>query len=583
MNIIRLPLFVLTTGLMLLFTACGGGGAKVSSVSISPKPNSMKVGEVANLTATVDGTNLEDKSVTWSSSSGFASVSNGAVTAIATGQVTITATSNADKSKADSVTVNIQDDPAGANPTATTVTINSKPSNLKVNETVALTALVEGTNTPPQTVSWSSSDPSVASVNAAGELKGLKAGDTVISATSTFNTSAKGAFNLTVVTSEVPVLKISSSDGTKITAGGGSLTLIAVKPEGSDSVSWSLGGSALGSLSSTTGDSVTYTPPATGSGRDTITARAGDLTTDLTITIETPPNNPSASRINGTIEDWTKTIPVLFTAVTNQSETLANDRVSSDKLIDMTFNTPTKLADLDGSFDVDICTASNELRSSPATLEGAIVYDITGIEETSNPSTVTLTQRSFVANVPPLDSQGFIFRVYSRDAGRITGNCNNPETGLRLEFDVDLVAGWNLVEAIYSAGNREFNVRATPTLAASMKLEAETLSPPTPTPTPTPIPTPNLSPYAYLNATVAPGFNQVFIDASYSYDPDGSITYWSLDMGDGNVLTSSTYGNIYNIYDFSYYYAVTGNYSVTLTVCDDDNECAYAYTTAYAY
>jgi Right handed beta helix region/Bacterial Ig-like domain (group 2) len=115
MKVIRLPLFVLTAGLMLLLTACPGGGTEikpiVNSVALSQKPNSMKVGEVINLTATVDGTNLSDKSVSWSSdNTSFASVSRGTVTGVAKGQVTITATSNSDKSKSDSVTMNITQD-----------------------------------------------------------------------------------------------------------------------------------------------------------------------------------------------------------------------------------------------------------------------------------------------------------------------------------------------------------------------------------------------------------------------------------------------------------------------------------------
>jgi PKD domain/Bacterial Ig-like domain (group 2) len=475
--------------------------------------------------------------------------------------------------------------PPAPTATVTAVIITSKQSTLKVNEVVTLSALVEGTNTPPQSVSWWSSDPKVASVSATGELKALASGSAVISATSTFNTTVKGAFNLSVTAETPPAFKVTSSAGNKVRAGDGPITLLVIKPNATDTISWRLSGDVLGKLSTTTGDSVTYTPPTTGSGTDTITATAGTLTASIDIEIEAPLANPSANRISGKIEDWTKTKTVLFTAITNQNETLANDRVSGDGLLEMTFNTPKQLADLDGSFDSDICSASNALRSEPALLKGAVVYDIIGTEEAANLrqagaitatplATVTVTQRSFVSRTSPLDGQGFVFRVYSETAGKIMGSCSFAGTTLRLEFNVTLASGWNLVEAIYVEGNNEFQVQTVPALAASMKLEAETETPPPPA---------NIAPYAYLDVQAGYSSNEVLIDASYSYDPDGSITFWSLDMGDGTVLSSSTYGSIYNIYYFSYYYAAPGSYPVTLTVCDDDGECAYSYTTAYAY
>jgi hypothetical protein len=477
------------------------------------------------------------------------------------------------------------DPPPPPQPTVTAVIITSKPGSLNVNEAALLTALVEGTNTPPQTVSWSSSDPRIASVSAAGELRGLVPGSAVITATSTSNTTIKGAFNLSVVADAEPKLIVSSSAGNTVRAGDSPLTILAVKPEGADTITWTLSGSNLGKLSSTTGDAVTYTPPATGSGKDTITARSGELSASVELEIQPPLSNPSANRINGEIEDWTKTTTVLFTAITNQNETLANDRVSSDGMLDMTFNTPKQLADLDDSFDSDICSSANQLRSEPALLRGAVVYDIVGTEETANLRqaaamtatdlpTVTVTQRSFVSRTTPLDGQGFVFRVYSERDGEIMGSCTFANSSLRLEFEVSLTSGWNLVEAIYAEGNNEFQVQTVDALAASMKLESETETPPPPA---------NLAPYAYLDVLVGPGLNEVLIDASYSYDPEGSISYWSLDMGDGTLLTSYTYGSLYNIYNFSYYYAVSGSYPVTLTVCDDAGDCAYAYATAFAY
>ena len=283
-------------------------------------------------------------------------------------------------------------------------------------------------------------------------------------------------------------LKVNAAS-TNTTAGGSTILLIALKPNSSDSVAWSFEGTPLGSLSATTGDSVTYTPPTTGSGTATIKASTGSQEARVTITVASTPVD--ASRIEGKIEDWTKTSPVLFTATTNQYETVANERVGTDGQIDMTLNIPKDLADLDGSFDVDICSAGNDLRSEPAILNGAILYDIIGFDEISSEG-FSLMQRSFVAGTAPLDGDGFIFRVYSATAGTITGSCDNPSSGLRLKFDLDLASGWNLAKAVYNEGNREFNVQAAVSVDASMKLKVESYSPTVS----------NYAPYANLSADV---------------------------------------------------------------------------------
>src|SRR5206468_766376 len=50
-----------------------------------------------------------------------------------------------------------------------------------------------------------------------------------------------------------------------------------------------------------------------------------------------------------------------------------------------------------------------------------------------------------------------------------------------------------------------------------------------------------------------------------SYDPDGYITLWYWDWGDGTNQTNSWYGDVYH------YYARGGRYTVTLTVTDNFN------------
>jgi len=57
----------------------------------------------------------------------------------------------------------------------------------------------------------------------------------------------------------------------------------------------------------------------------------------------------------------------------------------------------------------------------------------------------------------------------------------------------------------------------------------------------------------------------IYFDASGSYDPDGTIVSYSWDFGDGNTATGVTTDHAYSL---------DGNYTVTLTVTDDDGATA---------
>ena len=57
----------------------------------------------------------------------------------------------------------------------------------------------------------------------------------------------------------------------------------------------------------------------------------------------------------------------------------------------------------------------------------------------------------------------------------------------------------------------------------------------------------------------------IHFDASESYDPDGTIVNYSWDFGDGNTAIGVTANHAYS---------EDGNYTVTLTVTDDDGASA---------
>ena len=132
------------------------GVVEVSSINFDKTGVSLKVGETVTLTATVKPDNATDKTVTWSSSdASIATVGNGVVTALKLGTATITAKAG-DKEATCAITVE-------ATP-VTSVTLDKTNASLKVGETETLTATVKPDDATDKTVTWSSSDASIATV-----------------------------------------------------------------------------------------------------------------------------------------------------------------------------------------------------------------------------------------------------------------------------------------------------------------------------------------------------------------------------------------------------------------------------------
>lgn len=152
----------------------------VNSVTLSPKGPAFYVGETKQLTATVYPENAANKAVTWSSSdSTVASVdANGLVTGHKAGSAVITVTT-VDGSYTDSTKVNIMNIPV------TSVTLTPESAELYVGETTQLTANVMPTDAADKSVTWSSSDSSVAMVDANGLVTAKKAGEATITCTTT--------------------------------------------------------------------------------------------------------------------------------------------------------------------------------------------------------------------------------------------------------------------------------------------------------------------------------------------------------------------------------------------------------------
>jgi len=211
----------------------------ITEISLDKSSATLTEGETTTLTATVLPENTTDsKNVSWrSSNSEVATVdANGTVTAKRAGTAVITATSTNGKSAGCTVTVSKKEIPI------TEISLDKSSATLTEGETTTLTATVLPENTTDsKSVSWSSSNSEVATVDANGTVTAKRAGTVVITATSTNGKTA--GCTVTVSRKEIPITEISLDKSSATLTEGETTTLVAtVLPENTTygkSVKWS--------------------------------------------------------------------------------------------------------------------------------------------------------------------------------------------------------------------------------------------------------------------------------------------------------------------------------------------------------
>ena len=172
------------------------------------KATLTKKGQTLQLTAAITPKNATNKTLTWkSSNTKTATVSKtGKVTAVGNGTATITvaATDGSRKSAACKVTVNIPDKPAPTTPAptkpvdptpepssnvkkatgiaTTDISVDYNETQYMVGDTITLKAVVQPSNATDKRITWTSSDPSVATIDANGKITMQKPGTCNITA-----------------------------------------------------------------------------------------------------------------------------------------------------------------------------------------------------------------------------------------------------------------------------------------------------------------------------------------------------------------------------------------------------------------
>lgn len=199
-----LMIVFLTTGC--IYIAPGVGTIQGIVISSQDNVRTIKEKEALQLTAKVYP-ETSDQNVHWSTIEKEVAVvdQNGLVTAISKGYVNIVATSIADGTIKQSFTIIVEENlEEMINPESIKITAKDDKTTCKVGETISLSAVVLPKDTN-QSVVWSSSDPTVATV-ARGVVTPLKEGTVVITANARGFENVKDTITLTFEKGDAPVV-----------------------------------------------------------------------------------------------------------------------------------------------------------------------------------------------------------------------------------------------------------------------------------------------------------------------------------------------------------------------------------------
>jgi len=267
----------------------------VTTVTISPSSASVVAGGTTTLQATVkdqNGNVMTGQTITWSTSNASVATvnSSGVVNAIAAGAATITATC-AGKSGTAAITV------TAAPPVVTTVTVAPSSASIVAGNNTTLQATVKDANgnvMTGQTITWSTSNTSVATVNSSGVVTGIAAGAATITATCA---GKSGTAAITVTAAPPVVTTVTVAPPTASINVGATVTLTATVKDAQGNVmtgqtiTWSSSNTAIATVSS--GGVVT----GVAAGSATVTATCSGKTGSSAVTVTSPPPPPPGGTI----------------------------------------------------------------------------------------------------------------------------------------------------------------------------------------------------------------------------------------------------------------------------------------------
>lgn len=166
-----------------------------TALAINKTSTTLNVGATETLSVTRTPASVSYPTISWSSSNTSVATVNasGVVTAVGNGTATITAKTTDGTNISKTCSVTVQTPVSG-------VTVSPTSLSLNAGSTYTLTKSISPSTASNQNVTWSSSNTSVATVNASGVVTAVGNGTATITCTSSADSSKKGTCSVTVTT-----------------------------------------------------------------------------------------------------------------------------------------------------------------------------------------------------------------------------------------------------------------------------------------------------------------------------------------------------------------------------------------------
>lgn len=266
-------LFILPTLILTIGTSCTKKPTPtpsiidVSSILIDQTSTTLQLGETIKLTATIYPEDATDRTITWSSSNPeIASVANGTVTAINLGTAIITAKAGDVSAKCEVTVI-----PIGVS----SIVLNMTSATLSIGEKTVLTATIYPEDATDQTITWSSSNPDVASVFK-GTITAVNLGTATITAKAG---EVSAECEVTVVPVDVSSIVLNVTSATLSIGEQTELTATIYPEDATDkTITWSSSDPNVASV-------LEGTVTAINIGSATITAQSGEAKAECLITV----------------------------------------------------------------------------------------------------------------------------------------------------------------------------------------------------------------------------------------------------------------------------------------------------------
>ena len=430
----RLRRHLLGSAIIAFVMACSGGSTEpkivpVASVTFSATASTVKAGKTAQFTAQAKDANgnvLSGKPIAWTTSStSVATITqDGTLTAVTTGLVVVTATSEG-KSADFQVTV--------SRASIAVISVSISPGQLQQGQGIVAVPTVTDSTGKPVTdaaLTWSSSDQAVATVNGNGFVIGVGAG------TARIDARAEGILgSATVTVVGVPVATVTVTLTLPTLNAGQTGQAIALTKDGQGNVingrpiAWSSSDTTVASISA----AGTYAGRKAGTTTITATSEGKSGSAQLTVT-------DLAASCNGSIT-LTLNVGEIRTLTSGQKSFFCISGAATLEYVVIPFNNSSVAASTIGLQVSGTNTAAPAAAISADLLRGALQTSAASLAYPNNSGELEFRRREYADLKPVMARLGRASLSYSRDftPSYITGIPATPSVGDVFPVNANLV------------------------------------------------------------------------------------------------------------------------------------------------